>query len=132
MNSELYNSVMMFLSGLFFGSMAVMAFVFKGYDPQGPVDVWSITHFLFGLFLGYLSFYVFNTFERLTHFGLTPKLVVAMIPQFLWKVYEYVAGYSVFMLSLNNIAVDLVLGFVGATVGVIIIPKFVFRGELHD
>lgn len=45
--------------------------------------------------------------------GVLSSFVFFIIPQVLWKVYEYVFGTTLFMESLGNASADLILGFLG-------------------
>lgn len=110
--------IIVFFIGVYAGMMLIAVNVFKGTAPQPMLDFWSIMHFFGGFSLGYL----FNIYRR---WSVSTLIIVALIPQILWKIYEYITGYTLFMASMSNVFMDIVLGTVGVIVSTYV-ARFIF------
>jgi len=107
MKAEAKDLIFVFFIGVYAGSMLVAVNAFKGTAPQEIIDIWSVAHFLGGFSLGY----ILNIYKKWSWKSL---VFAALVPQLLWKLYEYITGYTLFMASLSNVFMDVVLGCLGA------------------
>jgi hypothetical protein len=130
--SQQIDAMFIFVLGAATSTLIIMAIQNPGKEPQAMFDApWSFAHLLMGLILGYMSFKIFKP-------GMSPKdvrimlFLLALVPQLLWKAYEYTAGYELFIASLPNCAADLVLGAIGAYVSIYWITYSIFENPYGD
>ena len=106
---------------------SLFTYLFPGNEPQEMFDVWTFAHFTSGFMISYLIiafiYKVTNNYRPLLSIGFALGL------QLIWKIYEYVAGTTLFMSSLSNIIMDLFLGSIASILGVLLFIKIIMENK---